>query len=181
MKPSSDGTGQVVDQLERVAIAGTLRLAVAALVGIGLWLGFLMGGLVKLQLFGDNPSDLVAAGAVLGSGMITALPAILSQFTRGRWVLEDLGIQETQTPLVSFLPFGLYRDRFIRWQDIESFGVRQMTLRQKGTERILHSFEAVIPGHPKIQIGRKEKKEDPQFDGFVATFSRRMGASSRPS
>jgi hypothetical protein len=165
---------QPVDRIERVAIASTVRMAVAALTGITLWLAILIGGFVELELLGDDPSDFAFLGAVVGSGLITVFPAVLSQFTRGQWVLENMGLQESHAPLIAWLPFGLYRERFIRWQDVETFHVREFTLRQKGTTRVMHFFEASIHGQPDIQITRKEKPEDPIFDGFVAEFSRRM-------
>lgn len=159
-------------QLERVGMAGMFRGFVAGILGCLLWVGVMLVYVAATRSTeGEEPSFIVTLLVVLISGTVTAAPCVLSQMTRGRWTLEDYGLQERITPLVSFLPFGLTRERVIRWQDIESFGVNEMRLRGG---RVLHYFRVHIPGRPRIEIARKEKEEDPQFDEFVAEFSRRM-------
>ena len=160
-------------QLQRIGMAGMLRGFVAGILGCVLWVGAMVVYITSSNGAEGEASSLVATVLLLLiSGAFTALPSIASQITRGRWELEEFGVHERITPLVSFLPFGLSRERLVRWEDIERFGVKEMRMRGG---RVLHYFRAYIKDEPRIEIARKDRKDDPQFDAFVAEISRRMG------
>jgi hypothetical protein len=177
MGAQSGGGSNTVDRLERTGMAGMLRGIVAGFAGVGLWLGLLFGWMSLVSGDGEAPSVGVIFLALVLTALVSVVPLVLSQMTRGRWVLEETGIQETLKPLVSFLPFGLHQERFVRWHDIEGFGIREIQMRgnhSDGTPRILHYFRITIPGRPHIEFRRKEAEIDAEFDGFVAEFTRRM-------
>lgn len=169
-------------KIERVGFAGTLRGFIAGIVGSGLWVGLMMLYLSAMA-GAPTPSTAVMMLIVLLAASVTALPCMLSQMIRGKWVIEETGVHEKIVPLVSFLPLGLNRERLVRWQDIKSYGVREVAVRgqsagRRSSRKMLYYFRAVVVGQPNIDIARKDKKQDDDFDGFTNEFSRRMNQSA---
>lgn len=159
-------------ELERIGVSSVWRGIVAGLLGCLLWVNVMVAVITAAgPAEGEAPSVVEIVILMLVSASVTAAPCVASQMTRGRWSLEESGVRERIKPLVSFLPLGLNRDRLVRWQDIESFGVEEIRMRGG---RVLHYFRARIPGRPLIEIPRKESKPDPAFDEFVTEFSQRM-------
>lgn len=159
-------------KLERIGIAGLLRGFVAGMLGCILWVAVVMAYVTAAGgAEGEGSSVMETVLLMLVSAAVTVVPFIASQMTRGCWSLDEMGLHERITPLVSFLPFGVNRERLVRWQDVEKFGVDEVRLRG---DRVLHYFRVHITGRPRIEVVRKETKDDPGFDEFVAEFARRM-------
>lgn len=154
--------------IERTGMAGKWRSAAAGLLGCGLWVGMLLV-YIDLRMGSEPPSLIELLFVILITAAVSVAPLILSQMTRGRWVLEENGVSEKITPLVPFLPLGLNRQRFVKWGDIESCGVYRIRV----TRDVYHDFfRAEISGQPRIEISRKKAPLDPEFTDFAAEFLR---------
>ncbi len=160
--------------IQRVTLAGFGRGLLGSLIGCGLWLGALMAYVSGRE---GSASEGEIFAVMLLSGACTLLPSILSQMTRGHWVIEESGVRERIMPLVSFLPFGLQRERQVKWADVESFELKEIRLRgdRPGKRRVRRYLRVMVSGQPAFEIPRKEDREDVAFERFAAELSHRLG------
>jgi hypothetical protein len=154
--------------LRSVGHAGFRRLAAAGVVGILLAIVYAEG---ILSPGGVDISTGWAALLALGLIVMIALP-VMSQFTRGEWSADGSGIAEQIRPLVPMLPFGLHRQRHIRWGDIT--GHRLVEVGTRGRRSI--AFRINVRNSPPIVVYRKERGNDGAFERFVAVVTAQLTA-----
>lgn len=158
--------------IERVSIAGSLRFAIAALLGLGLFFVVIMAMIRVSSAVGEFKSLHSGFFAVLILAILSlaVVVPVASQLTRCVWQITSTGIDERIVPLFPVLPFGLYRSRMISWGQVVGYGVAVVSVQRKDRR----CFKVMTSVKPDISFFRRGKyANDPKFDHFVKQFESR--------
>jgi hypothetical protein len=157
------------NEIRTVGTAGKLRATLAALAGCALFVVAI--NLLISATAGEEFSTPVVALILIPVLGAMALP-ILTQFVRQHWWLDSEGIQERITPLLPWLPFGLRRERHLKWPDLSGCQI----VERRHRDKVFHVLHVKVSSPPDIRVYRKARGTDDSFDRFAASLQKQLQA-----